>query len=153
MAGGCLAGAFLLAAIIDDVATAPLLTPGDLRRIELPAMVVVGDRDPFTPVGQAWELARQLPDARLFVAPGCGHDVMVRRPALFNEAMGAFYRSTEAKATERAIAAGSLAHPSAARRGTDGEWLAHAADHGPAHAHNGGPNTGPKAHPTKEADA
>ncbi len=143
----------LLAAIIDDVATAPLLTPGDLRRIELPAMVVVGDRDPFTPVGQAWELARQLPDARLFVAPGCGHDVMVRRPALFNEAMGAFYRSTEAKATERAIAAGSLAHPSAARRGTDGEWLAHAADHGPAHAHNGGPNTGPKAHPTKEADA
>ena len=90
-------------------------------------MVVVGDRDPFTPVGQAWELARQLPDARLFVAPGCGHDVMVRRPALFNEAMGAFYRSTEKAATERAAAAGSLVHPGRLHPGTDGEWLAHQA--------------------------
>lgn len=129
-------GAFprLLRAIVADVESAPLLTPGELRRIELPAMVVVGDRDPFTPVGQAWELARQLPDARLFVAPGCGHDVMVRRPALFNEAMGAFYRSTEKAATERAAAAGSLVHPGRLRAGTDGEWLAHHADAAPEEA-------------------
>ena len=49
-------------------------------------MVAVGDHDPFVPVDHAWGLMRQLPDARLFVAPGCGHEVMVRRPALFNEA-------------------------------------------------------------------
>mgnify|MGYP003342865277 CR=1 FL=1 len=128
-------GAFarVLRAVIADVESAPLLTPGELRRIELPAMVVVGDRDPFTPVGQAWELARQLPDARLFVAPGCGHDVMVRRPALFNEAMSAFYRSTEKAATERAAAAGSLVHPGRLRLGTDGEWLARQAQIGRAH--------------------
>ena len=36
-------------------------TPGDLRRIDLPAMVAVGDRDPFVPVDHAWGLMRQLP--------------------------------------------------------------------------------------------
>ena len=35
----------------------------------------------------------QLPEAQLLVAPGCGHEVMARRPALFNEAMMAFYRA------------------------------------------------------------
>ena len=57
-----------------------LLGPRDLRRIALPALVAVGDHDPFVPVDHAWGLMRQLPDARLFVAPGCGHEVMVRRP-------------------------------------------------------------------------
>jgi hypothetical protein len=66
--------------------------------------VVVGDRDPFVPVDHAWGLARQLSDARLFVAPECGHEVMVRRPALFNEACAGFYRSTEAVARRRAAA-------------------------------------------------
>ena len=56
-----------------------------------------GDHDPFVPVDHAWGLMRQLPDARLFVAPGCGHEVMVRRPGLFNEACAGFYRSTEAR--------------------------------------------------------
>jgi pimeloyl-ACP methyl ester carboxylesterase len=102
----------LLDAVVADVAGQSEITPADLRRVELPAMVACGDRDPFTPVGQAWGLARQLPDARLFVAPGCGHDVMVRRPALFNEAMGSFYRSTAEVARRRAaagIAAGTEA--------------------------------------------
>ena len=41
----------LLPAIAADVASQPLLTPGELRAIESPAMVVCGDRDPFVPVG------------------------------------------------------------------------------------------------------
>jgi len=145
----------LLDAIVADVGTQREITPGDLRRVDLPAMVVCGDRDPFTPVGQAWGLQRQLPDARLFVVPGCGHDVMVRRPALFNEAMSSFYRSTEEVARRRAAMGavtasalglrpgavaddpvfeqGSLAHPATAAGApeTDGEWLAHTGD-GPA---------------------
>ena len=71
-------------------------------RIDAPALVVVGDRDPFVPVDQAWALKRQLPDARLFVAPDCGHEVPARRTALFNEAVAGFYRSTEAAAASRA---------------------------------------------------
>ena len=92
----------LLPAIAADVATQPLLGPRELRRIDLPAMVVCGDHDPFVPVDHAWGLARQLPDGRLFVVPGCGHVVTVRRPGLFNEALGGFYRETEQIARRRA---------------------------------------------------
>lgn len=92
----------LLPAIAADVAAQPLLTPRELRAIEAPALVVCGDRDPFVPVDHAWGIQRQLPDGRLFVVPDCGHEVMVRRPGLFNEALTGFYRSTEAAATARA---------------------------------------------------
>ncbi len=83
----------LLAAIVADIAVAPILSPRDLRRAEVPTLVAVGDRDPFVPVDHAWGLQRQLPDARLLVAPDCPHEVMVRRPGLFNEACAAFLRS------------------------------------------------------------
>jgi pimeloyl-ACP methyl ester carboxylesterase len=91
----------LLPAIASDIATQPLLGPRDLRRIELPTLVAVGDRDVFVPVDHAWGLARQLPDARLLVAPDCGHEIVARRPALFNEACAEFYRSTETIARGR----------------------------------------------------
>jgi pimeloyl-ACP methyl ester carboxylesterase len=96
----------LLPAIAADVAVQPLLTPAELHAIDAPSMIVCGDRDPFVPIGQAWELQRQLPDARLLVVPGAGHEVMVQRPALFNEALGGFYRMTEAVASARAERAG-----------------------------------------------
>jgi 3-oxoadipate enol-lactonase len=83
----------LLPAIAADVVVHPLLTPREMREIEVPTLICVGDRDPFVPVDHAWGMMRQLPDARLLVAPDCGHEIMARRPALFNEAMMAFYRS------------------------------------------------------------
>jgi pimeloyl-ACP methyl ester carboxylesterase len=94
----------LLPAIAADVASQPLLSPRDLRRIDAPSLVVCGDRDPFVPVEHASGLRRQLPDGRLFVAPACGHEVMSRKPALFNEALAGFFRATEAVASERAEA-------------------------------------------------
>lgn len=92
----------LLTAITRDIARQALPEPRLLHRIDCPTLVAVGDRDPFVPVDQAWALARQLPDSRLLVVPACGHEVQVRRPALFNEALAGFYRSTEAIATARA---------------------------------------------------
>jgi pimeloyl-ACP methyl ester carboxylesterase len=92
----------LLPAIAADVAAQRLLTPANLHAIDAPAMIVCGDRDPFVPVGQAWELQRQLLDGRLFVVPDCGHEVTVRRPGLFNEGLAGFYRATQAVATARA---------------------------------------------------
>jgi pimeloyl-ACP methyl ester carboxylesterase len=92
----------LLPAIATDVATQPLLAPRDLRAVTAPALVACGDRDPFVPVDQAWRLARQLVDGRLVVAPDCGHEVLSERPALLNEAIAGFYRSTEAAARARA---------------------------------------------------
>lgn len=105
----------LLPAIAAETASQELHGPAELRRVDAPVLVAVGDRDPFVPVDHAWGLRRQLPDARLLVAPDCGHEVMLRRPALFNEALAGFYRSTEAVAAERAKAgaAGAIdaAHP------------------------------------------
>ena len=83
----------LLPAIAADIAAQPLLSPAELHGIDCPAMVVCGDRDPFVPPEHAAGLARQLPAGRLFVAPDCGHEVMARRPGLFNEALSAFYRA------------------------------------------------------------
>jgi pimeloyl-ACP methyl ester carboxylesterase len=133
----------LLPAIAADVAIQPLLSPRDLRRITPPVLVACGDRDPFVPVDHAWGVSRQLPDGRLFVAPECAHEVMTRRPGLFNEALAGFFRATEATARKRAEAAAaeaaSTARPPAAQaepspltvpvppdEKTDVDWLADA---------------------------
>jgi 3-oxoadipate enol-lactonase len=83
----------LMPAIVAFTAAQEPPTPADLRRIDVPALVVVGDRDPVVPVAQAVALARQLPDARLFVVPACGHEVLAKRPGLFTEGLTGFYRS------------------------------------------------------------
>jgi pimeloyl-ACP methyl ester carboxylesterase len=92
----------LLPAIAADVAAQPLLTPRELHRIDAPSLVVCGDRDPFVPIEHASAIRRQLVDGRLFVVPDCGHEVMSRKPALFNEALAGFFRSTETVAAARA---------------------------------------------------
>jgi pimeloyl-ACP methyl ester carboxylesterase len=97
----------LMPAIARDVAEQRLLEPAELIRIDAPTLVIVGDRDPFVPVDQAWALKRQLPDARLFVAPDCGHEVPARRPALCNEALSGFYRSAAASSSGRAARSSS----------------------------------------------
>jgi pimeloyl-ACP methyl ester carboxylesterase len=92
----------LLRAIADDVGTQPLLTPEELRRARLPIQLVYGDRDVFVPADHAVAIYRQLPDARLFIAPDSPHQVMVSQPNLFNQAAATFYRSTEQVARRRA---------------------------------------------------
>ena len=124
----------LLPAIAADIAVQPLLSPRDLHRIDPPALVACGDRDPFVPVEHASGIRRQLPDGRLFVAPDCGHEVMSRKPSLFNEALAGFYRATEETArrrSEAAVAAGDEAGatrltstPSVLRRQPEGNPLA-----------------------------
>jgi pimeloyl-ACP methyl ester carboxylesterase len=104
----------LLPAIAADIAVQPLLSPAELHAIDCPAMVACGDRDPFVPPEHAAGLARQLPAGQLFVAPDCGHEVMSRRPGLFNEAMAGFYRATEEVARARAAHAEAGGIPQAA---------------------------------------
>ena len=104
----------LLPAIAADVANQPLPTPAELRNIRLPVLLVYGDRDVFAPADHAVAIYRQLPDARLLIAPNCPHQVMVYQPALFNQAAANFYRATENVARKRAehsatVAAGAAA--------------------------------------------
>jgi pimeloyl-ACP methyl ester carboxylesterase len=92
----------LLPAIARDVATQTLLTPRDVRTIDPPTLVIVGDRDPFVPVDHAWRLSRSVVDGRLLVVPGAGHEALAERPTIAIEALAVFYRTTEAVARQRA---------------------------------------------------
>jgi 3-oxoadipate enol-lactonase / 4-carboxymuconolactone decarboxylase len=83
----------LLPAIAADVATQDLLEQRDLRGISAPTLVSCGDRDPFVPVAQAAELARQVRAGRLLVVPGRGHDIVSGPAAELDAAVSAFYRS------------------------------------------------------------
>ena len=100
----------LLPAIVSDVSNASILTFEELRRIRLPVLLVYGDRDVFVPVDHAVSIYRQLPDARLLIAPNSPHTVMVAQPALFNAAAAGFYRSTEEVAKQRAETRGRRKH-------------------------------------------
>jgi 3-oxoadipate enol-lactonase len=91
----------LLTAIASDVAVQPLLTPRQIRAIDAPTLVAVGDRDPFVPVDHAWRLSRSVLDGRLLVLPDAGHEAFAERAAVATEALGAFYRSTEEVARRR----------------------------------------------------
>jgi pimeloyl-ACP methyl ester carboxylesterase len=101
----------LLPAIAADVAAQPLLSPGDMRRIDAPALIACGDRDPFVPVDHAWGMARQVQDGRLLVVPDCGHELPAKRAGLFNDALGSFYRSTSEVAERRATHEHKVATP------------------------------------------
>ncbi len=92
----------LLAAIAADVAVQPLLTSRQVRTIDAPTFVAVGDRDPFTPVADAWELSRTVIDGRLLVLPGAGHEAFAERASIASAALETFYRSTEEVARRRA---------------------------------------------------
>lgn len=84
----------LMAAIRDDIVVQRMPSPEELRRARLPILLAYGDRDPWVPLEQAVALRRQLPDARLFVAPGVGHVVATERPSAFNTVALQFLRST-----------------------------------------------------------
>ena len=74
-----------------SIATEPF-TPERLRQARLPILLAYGDRDPWVPLEQAVWLRRQLPDARLLVAPGTGHVVVAEQPKIFNPAALSFLR-------------------------------------------------------------
>lgn len=81
----------LLPAIAAEISHARTAAPREIHAVSAPALVIVGDRDPFAPVDHAWGVARLLRHGSLFVVPDCPHEAMVRRPALVNEALRGFY--------------------------------------------------------------
>ncbi|MFN8520226.1 MAG: alpha/beta fold hydrolase [Chloroflexota bacterium] len=85
----------LMGAMAVAAADEPVLAPTMLRAARLPILLACGDRDPWVPLEHAVALRRQLPDARLLVAPGCDHVVTVRAAALLNAAALGFWRSLD----------------------------------------------------------
>jgi len=63
---------------------------GELAKVKIPVLVVVGEHDEATPPPMSQELAALLPDARLKIIPGCAHVPQLQSPKLFLEAISDF---------------------------------------------------------------
>jgi pimeloyl-ACP methyl ester carboxylesterase len=66
-----------------------VIDPAELKIIQVPVMVVAGDRD-FTTVEENAEIFRNLPHGELFLVPGTGHGTFQNRPDLLNLAVKEF---------------------------------------------------------------
>jgi pimeloyl-ACP methyl ester carboxylesterase len=65
-----------------------------LRGCGVPALVIVGEEDPITPVAAASEMAEALAGATLVVLPGAGHLTPLEDPAGVVEAILSWYPAT-----------------------------------------------------------
>ena len=63
-----------------------------LARIEVPTLLLYGDRDVRAPLPVAEDLQRSIPGARLVLLAGAGHASNIEAPEAFNEAVRGFLR-------------------------------------------------------------
>ncbi|XVS67066.1 alpha/beta fold hydrolase [Actinosynnema sp. CA-299493] len=61
-----------------------------LSRVAVPALVVVGEEDEYTPVAVAERMHAAIPGSTLAVIPGAGHLPNLERPAEFTDAVERF---------------------------------------------------------------
>ena len=66
---------------------------GELARITVPTLVMVGDEDLATVPAKAERIRDAIPGARLVVIPGAGHTSSVEQPAFVNAALEDFFLS------------------------------------------------------------
>jgi len=64
-----------------------------LTLIKVPTLIVVGERDGRTPVEEAEDINRRIPDASLKIIKSAGHMANVEKPEEFNRAVRTFLRA------------------------------------------------------------
>jgi pimeloyl-ACP methyl ester carboxylesterase len=69
-----------------------------LARVAVPALIVVGSEDEFTPLSDAELMHERIPDATLTVIEGAAHMPNLERPAEFNAALERFLDAIPAPA-------------------------------------------------------
>lgn len=62
----------------------------ELKAVNVPALVLVGEFDEATPPPMSYELVAGLPQARLLIIPGCAHVPQLQSPKVFLDAIGDF---------------------------------------------------------------
>lgn len=65
-----------------------------LANINVPTLIIAGEKDLLMPIEDAQELERLIPDARLVVIPHAGHLLIHEQPAVFLQMVSAFMKST-----------------------------------------------------------
>ena len=63
---------------------------GELHKVKVPALVLVGEQDEATPPPMSHELAAGLADARLKIIPDCAHVPQLQSPGVFLDAIADF---------------------------------------------------------------
>lgn len=69
---------------------------GELARVTVPVLVLVGEHDEATPPPMSRELAAGLPNARLKILAGCAHVPQLQSPETFLDAIGDFLPASPA---------------------------------------------------------
>ncbi|MBK9715898.1 MAG: alpha/beta hydrolase [Kouleothrix sp.] len=83
------AGLFTLTKAAAELLTTDI-TP-KLQHISVPTLVIWGQHDTITPPEAGWRLCRALPNGRMIIVRGAGHNPMWERPSAFNEAILNFF--------------------------------------------------------------
>jgi 3-oxoadipate enol-lactonase len=68
-----------------------------LKSVEMPVLVLVGEHDEATPPPMSRELAAGVPDGTLVVLPGCAHVPQLQAPDLFMQAIRPFIDAAPAR--------------------------------------------------------
>ncbi|WP_308283061.1 alpha/beta fold hydrolase [Pseudonocardia nigra] len=71
---------------------------GNLGRIDVPTLVLVGEHDTVTGVAESRALAAGIPGARFALVPAAGHAANQEQPERFDAALGAFLADVDALA-------------------------------------------------------
>jgi 3-oxoadipate enol-lactonase len=79
-------------------ALAKLDLRGEVAKVKVPVLVLVGEHDEATPPPMSHELAGLLPRARLEIIPGCAHVPQLQAPQTFLEVIGDFLTTSSAPA-------------------------------------------------------
>jgi len=61
-----------------------------LDRIDMPALILVGDEDVATPLPKAERMHEAIKDSKLVMIPRAGHSSTIEEPAVVNQALEAF---------------------------------------------------------------
>ena len=86
---------------VGAILAAPEDLAGELSRIEVPTLVMVGNQDILTPRGDAEELAERIPTAELVVISGAAHGFMIEHATTFNRILLEFLWRAETAYNDR----------------------------------------------------
>jgi 3-oxoadipate enol-lactonase len=70
----------------------------ELKAVNVPTLVLVGEFDEATPPPMSYELVAGLPQARLLIIPGCAHVPQLQSPKVFLDVIGDFLAAPAAAA-------------------------------------------------------
>jgi 3-oxoadipate enol-lactonase len=83
------------AAQVEAILSAPEDLKGELSKITVPTLVMVGNQDILTPRGDSEELAERIPTAELVVISGAAHGFMIEHGTTFNKILLEFLGRAE----------------------------------------------------------